>query len=329
MVFIVMVKEFFDSIPRDILDRSKHLDLVIRSSLCHQAIDDVLSKTVLNGGKRLRPLLTFLTGNLFRVELDKLTPYARATELVHAASLSHDDVIDNATLRRNAPSINILASNKKAVLAGDYLLSKVIVDLCAAGNLELVSLMSKVIKDLSEGEWLQLDLMVNRNYTREAILEVAKMKTSSVMSYCTAAPAMIAGESKEVVNAAYDFGVHLGVAFQLIDDTLDFSSSSDKDALLDLENNIVNSVFYEYLELRPGLVDRFKNVEDLKNLINLNEIQSAVDIVVKRAHEHLELALNNLSIIEKSLKQKYPEKEIDEALEYLRLIVAFLVLRKN
>jgi geranylgeranyl pyrophosphate synthase len=189
--------------------------------------------------------------------------------------------------------------------------------------------MSKVIKDLSEGEWLQLDLMVNRNYTREAILEVAKMKTSSVMSYCTAAPAMIAGESKEVVNAAYDFGVHLGVAFQLIDDTLDFSTSSDKDALLDLENNIVNSVFYEYLELRPGLVDRFKNGEDLKNLINLNEIQSAVDIVVKRAHEHLELALNNLSIIDKSLKQKYPEKEIDEALEYLRLIVAFLVLRKN
>jgi len=329
MVFFVMVKEFFDSIPEDILDRSKHLDLVIRSSLCHQAIDDVLSKTVLNGGKRLRPLLTFLTGNLFRVDLDKLTPYARASELVHAASLSHDDVIDNATLRRGAPSINILASNKKAVLAGDYLLSKVIVDLCAANDLELVSRMSKVIKDLSEGEWLQLDLLTNRNYSREAILEVAKMKTSSVMSYCTVAPAILAAESKEVIGAASDFGVHLGIAFQLIDDTLDFSKTSDKDALLDLENNVVNAVFYEYLESRSGLIERFKMGEDLNKLINLNEIQESVDIVVKRAHEHLEMALNNLSIIEKSLKQKYPEKEIDEAVEYLRLIVAFLVLRKN
>lgn len=324
-----MVKEFFDSIPEDILDRSKHLDLVIRSSLCHQAIDDVLSKTVLNGGKRLRPLLTFLTGNLFRVDLDKLTPYARASELVHAASLSHDDVIDNATLRRGAPSINVLASNKKAVLAGDYLLSKVIVDLCAANDLELVSRMSKVIKDLSEGEWLQLDLLTNRNYSREAILEVAKMKTSSVMSYCTVAPAILAAESKEVIGAASDFGVHLGIAFQLIDDTLDFSKTSDKDALLDLENNVVNAVFYEYLESRSGLIERFKMGEDLNKLINLNEIQESVDIVVKRAHEHLEMALNNLSIIEKSLKQKYPEKEIDEAVEYLRLIVAFLVLRKN
>lgn len=329
MVFFVMVKEFFDSIPEDILDRSKHLDLVIRSSLCHQAIDDVLSKTVLNGGKRLRPLLTFLTGNLFRVDLDKLTPYARASELVHAASLSHDDVIDNATLRRGAPSINVLASNKKAVLAGDYLLSKVIVDLCAANDLELVSRMSKVIKDLSEGEWLQLDLLTNRNYSREAILEVAKMKTSSVMSYCTVAPAILAAESKEVIGAASDFGVHLGIAFQLIDDTLDFSKTSDKDALLDLENNVVNAVFYEYLESRSGLIERFKMGEDLNKLINLNEIQESVDIVVKRAHEHLEMALNNLSIIEKSLKQKYPEKEIDEAVEYLRLIVAFLVLRKN
>jgi geranylgeranyl pyrophosphate synthase len=222
-----------------------------------------------------------------------------------------------------------LASNKKAVLAGDYLLSKVIVDLCAAGNLELVSLMSKVIKDLSEGEWLQLDLMVTRNYTREAILEVAKMKTSSVMSYCTVAPAILAAESKEVINAASNFGVHLGIAFQLIDDTLDFSASSDKDAFLDLENNVVNAVFYEYLESRSGLIERFKKGEDLNKLINLNEIQESVDIVVKRAHEHLEMALNNLSIIEKSLKQKYSEKEIDEAVEYLRLIVAFLVLRKN
>lgn len=79
-------------------------------------------------------------------------------------------------MRRGAPSINILASNKKAVLAGDYLLSSVIVDLTNAGNLELVREMSLVIKDLTEGEWLQLDLIDDRNYTRELIREVAEKK---------------------------------------------------------------------------------------------------------------------------------------------------------
>lgn len=101
-----MVKDFLDSLPKEILNRTNDLNLNIQSSNCHEAIDSILNKTVLRGGKRLRPLLTFLMGNLFQVDFDLLTPFARSTELVHAASLSHDDVIDNATQRRGVKSMN-------------------------------------------------------------------------------------------------------------------------------------------------------------------------------------------------------------------------------
>src|SRR5690606_31879505 len=122
---------------------------------------------VLLGGKRLRPLLTYLCGNFFGVKADALDVYAKAIEMVHAASLSHDDVVDGANTRRGKPSINAESSNKQAVLAGDYLLADVIVELTKQGDLTLVQEMSYVIQALAEGEWIQLDAAASRQYTRE------------------------------------------------------------------------------------------------------------------------------------------------------------------
>jgi geranylgeranyl pyrophosphate synthase len=324
-----MVKDFLDSLPKDILDRTKNLDLNIKSSRCHEAIDYSLNKTVLNGGKRLRPLLTFLMGNLFNVDFDNLTPFARATELVHAASLSHDDVIDNATLRRGKPSINIVTSNKKAVLAGDYLLSKVIVDLCKTNEIEIVKEMSLVIKDLSEGEWLQLDLQHDRNYSRELIKEVALKKTSSVMSFCTVAPAILSRQSSVVINESRQFGINLGIAFQLIDDTLDFSSDSLKDSLLDLQNGVVNSVFFEYLNSNSDLLNRFKKGDDLISLVNVDDLNSSIETITILAHQYLELAHHNLEIIEANLNKNLDSKKVAESIEHLKLIISYLALRKS
>lgn len=327
-----MIKDFLDSLPTHVLDRSKNLDLKIRSVNANAAIDDILSRTVLKGGKRLRPLLTFLTANLFKVDLDKITPFARSTELVHAASLSHDDVIDNATLRRGAPSINILASNKKAVLAGDYLLSLVIVDLCSTGELSLVKEMSLVIKDLSVGEWLQLDLISSRDYTREAIREVARMKTSSVMSYCTQAPAIYAQMPSEIQSICRDFGIHLGLAFQLIDDTLDYSGDSFKDQELDLKNGIVNAVVFELLSTRSDLMTRFKNGEDLTGLLSAVDMRPSVEKISLEAQNHLEKAshlLDELKSYLSSTLYKNDPAELDSAIEHLQLVISYMGLRSN
>ncbi len=327
-----MINDFLESLPPQVLLRSKELDLKIRSVNAHAAIDDVLSRTVLRGGKRLRPLLTYLTAHLFKVDFDNITPFARATELVHAASLSHDDVIDNATMRRGSPSINILATNKKAVLAGDYLLSSVIVDLCSTGALPLVNEMSLVIKDLSEGEWLQLDLIGSRDYSRELIREVAKKKTSSVMSYCTLAPAMYAGMPKNIQEICRQLGVSLGLAFQLIDDTLDYSGESLKDQELDLKNGIVNAVVFELLDTRPDLMSRFKGGEDLTGLLSSVDMKPSVEKISNEATKHLEEATHALDSIKNYLAEtlyKNQAEELEAAITSLQLVISYMGLRQN
>lgn len=333
-----MISDFLESMPKEALLRSQHLNLNIRSVNAHDCIDQVLSKTVLRGGKRLRPLLTYLMANFLRTDFDRIDPFARASELVHAASLSHDDVIDNATLRRGAPSINIVASNKKAVLAGDYLLSSVIVDLVASGNLELVREMSLVIKDLSEGEWLQLDLIDNRDYTRDLIREVAMKKTSSVMSYCVIAPAILNNETEDVVHLCREFGRRLGLAFQLIDDTLDYSAYSQKDRDLDLQNGIVNAVVFELLERSPEILSRFKNGEGLYDLLKGQDFTPFVEMITTEAHEHLSVAKMMLEKLEVKMKNNemkasayYAENPdaLKQNLEALELILSYMVLRQH
>ncbi len=333
-----MITDFLDSLPAQVLDRSRNLELSIRSVNAHAAIDDLLLRTVLKGGKRLRPLLTYLVANLFKVDLDSITPFARAVELVHAASLSHDDVIDNATTRRGSPSINILGSNKRAVLAGDYLLSSVIVDLSSTGNLQLVKEMSLVINDLSIGEWLQLDLIKSREYCRELIREIALKKTSSVMSYCTVAPAIFANMPIEVEELSRQFGINLGLAFQLIDDTLDYSGGSQKDHELDLKNGTVNAVLFEYLSVNIDLMKRFKAGEDLVNLIDTESIKPFVEKISNEAHGYLENAQVDLEKIGEYLKKTlYLEKDdkqneslnLRSNLDQLQMVISFMALRQK
>ena len=328
-----MMNDFLDALPKEALENSKNMDLQIRSVKAHEAIDAILSQTVLKGGKRLRPLLTFLMAHLFRLDSKIVAPYARASELVHASSLSHDDVIDNATMRRGAPSINILSSNKRAVLAGDYLLSSVIVDLTNAGNLDLVREMSLVIKDLTEGEWLQLDLIDDRNYTRELIREVAEKKTSSVMSYCSVAPAILSGASIETIELCREFGRRLGLAFQLIDDTLDYSGDSQKDQELDLKNGIVNAVVYELLEANPAHFERFKNGENLIDVVRGVPFNSYVEKISTEAHAHLEVAkniLDELSVILSEIPEfKSNPKELEARINGLELIISYMALRSH
>lgn len=326
---MTMVNDFLSELPKHVLEESKNMNLTIKSVQAHAAIDSVLSQTVLRGGKRLRPLLTYLVANVFQLDFQKVAPFARASELVHAASLSHDDVIDNATTRRGAPSINILSSNQKAVLAGDYLLASVIVDLTNQGNLDLVREMSLVIKDLSEGEWLQLDLISDRNYTRDLIQEIAQKKTSSVMSYCCLAPAILANQDKKIVDAFREFGNRLGLAFQLIDDTLDYSGDSLKDHELDLKNNIVNAVVFELLDDNKDLFERYKKGENLLDVVRGKDFSKYVSIVSARAENHLEVASNILEELKGDLKRIQPESHLKEAFHALHLIISYMALRKQ
>ncbi len=309
-----------DYVSQEIILEIKNIDLQIKSENCNQEINKLLQKTVLFGGKRLRPLLTHLFGNLFGIPVKTVVPYARAIEMVHAASLAHDDVIDNASQRRGIKSINIEGSNKMAILAGDYLLAEVIVELTSAGNLFLVKEMASVIKDLAEGEWIQDDSLKSRNYTREKIEEIALKKTASVMTYCSVAPAILAGSGPELITLCREFGKNLGLAFQLMDDTLDLSGQSKKDLALDLKNGLVNSVIYEWLLFNPIIHQKYKNGESLDSLLDGKDMNEAINLVQQRAINYLgkaQMALDEISLKIRGDHVKLGIKPLQEILIYL------------
>lgn len=170
---------------------------------------------------------------------------AEITELIHTASLLHDDVIDNSIARRSAPSANLEFGNKMAVLAGDFLLGRASVALARLRDPEVVELLATVIANLVEGEFMQLKNTArdeaNPAWTEDTLtyyLQKTYLKTASLMSKSCRAAAILGGNSPEVVEAAYQYGKNLGLAFQLVDDMLDYTISAaelGKPAGADLE----------------------------------------------------------------------------------------------
>lgn len=321
--------ELFESLEPAVISRTHELEMSSAVPGGREAIHQALDKTVLMGGKRLRPLLTYLIANGLGLSLKEVDLFAQSIEKVHAASLAHDDVIDNATKRRGRDSINIVSSNKKAILAGDYLLANVIGELTEYGNLEIVSETSKVIKELSEGEWLQMELIDQRNYTMDDIINVAIFKTSSVMKWCCVVPAIVAELPKPIVEMWREFGKHLGIGFQLIDDTLDFTGNKEKEALIDLQNGIVNSVLYFWLEDNAEIKKRYESGEELLSLWNENGKDSALSKAKDLAFDHIyqcELLLDKIEVElskEEALKNfsdhfVSKKKQIISVLEFLR-----------
>lgn len=296
-----MINNIEELIPEEMAKKIYEFGLNVDSTMANLAINEALSSTVLLGGKRLRPLLTLICGRFLNVEVKDLIEYAKCIEMVHAASLAHDDVIDGATKRRDSDSINMVFGNKKAILAGDYLLAHVIQTLAKAGNLGLVQEMSLVIGDLSKGEWIQWEAAEGHQYTEEIILEVALKKTASVMGWCCVAPTYMNPQGELVRDEMRAFGTNLGVAFQMIDDTLDFSGDSQKDLGLDVANGVVNTVMFEWLKLRPDLMKRFKNGENFAALYDGRLIENAIDTVKARAYALLDKCLETLAVIEKKL----------------------------
>lgn len=301
------------------------MELAVDSKRCHAEIDQLLARTVLSGGKRLRPLLTHLFGRYFALSIEQVRPYASCIEMVHAATLAHDDVIDQASIRRGEASINALSSNKKAVLAGDYLLSEAIVILTERGPMRLASEMGKTIQYLTLGEWLQLDASLDRDYDFERIKKIAALKTSSVMSWCAKAPAILSNSSESLISICDQFGHHLGLAFQMSDDCLDFSRDSKKDQHLDLLSGVLNSVLFFWLEENPHLNEEYRAGADLKTLyfnhIEKVPLDSAIKKVSSLVGEHLKKCHELLAQIDRGIaeheEKMSAQKNLAQLIDYL------------
>lgn len=241
-------------LPVEISKQLNELDLVLQTSHSIPEIPELLNGTVLLGGKRLRPALCFLVGGLLGAKNEQLAPFARAAEFTHSASLAHDDVLDNANVRRNLPTLKARTSNARAVLAGDLLLARVMVELSEVGRVDIIRDLALTVEDLVNGEWLQLMARNRMDITETHLLEVARRKTASLMGWSSRVAAMVSpAASTQVVEAASEFGINLGVAFQMVDDVIDFENSSQKEYAKDFREGLVNFVVAELLSARPEL----------------------------------------------------------------------------
>ncbi|CAN6683699.1 unnamed protein product [Malus baccata var. baccata] len=181
---------------------------------------------------------------------------AEITEMFHVASLLHDDVLDDADTRRGVGSVNCVMGNKLAVLAGDFVLSRACVALASLRNTEVVSLMSTVVEHLVTGETMQMTTKSDQRFSMEYYMQKTYYKTASLISNSCKSIAVLAGHTTEVAALAYEYGKNLGLAFQLIDDVLDFtgtSASLGKASLSDIRHGIVTAPILFAMEEFPQL----------------------------------------------------------------------------
>ncbi len=181
-----------------------------------------------SGGKRIRPALLLLSARLCGYEGNRHISLASVIEFIHTATLLHDDVVDDASLRRGIVSANKLWGNQASVLVGDYLFSKSFSIMVEDGDLDILRAVSGATTRIAEGEVLQLTSMSDLDMTEERYIDVVKSKTAVLLATACQAGAILGKASPAREEALHDFGMDLGTAFQLIDDTLDYVSSEEQ-----------------------------------------------------------------------------------------------------
>ncbi len=189
-------------------------------------LDKVTRFIVTTKGKQMRPMFVFLCAKLLGEVNEKTFRGASMIELIHTATLVHDDVVDESFKRRNFFSINALWKNKIAVLVGDYLLSKAVLLSTDFKDYDLLSVISNTIREMSEGELLQLEKARKLDITEEVYFEIIRQKTATLIAACCEVGAISTTENQEIAARMREFGTLTGMAFQIKDDLFDFLTSN-------------------------------------------------------------------------------------------------------
>jgi len=189
---------------------------------------ELLGYSLSIGGKRIRPALTLLSGRFFTNDLPDLIPMAASVELLHNATLIHDDVIDKSTVRHGRPTVNDIWGENKAIILGDYVFAKA-AELCAStGNIRAIQLFSHTLAMMSIGEMNQAFEAFNLKQTREQYLDRICKKTASLFVLATESGAILSKAPEQSIKILREYGYNLGMAFQIVDDLLDFLSTEDE-----------------------------------------------------------------------------------------------------
>ncbi len=191
-------------------------------------IPEVANHLISSGGKRLRPILTLATAGLCGYEGAGHVKLAAAVEFMHTATLLHDDVVDDSDLRRGKAAARVLWGNEASVLVGDFLLGQAFKMMVEVGSMHCLDVLSTAAVVIAEGEVMQLSAAKDTETTEDAYLAVIRAKTAALFAAACEVGPILAGRSKAEIAACRAYGANLGVAFQLIDDALDYGGSSAK-----------------------------------------------------------------------------------------------------
>jgi all-trans-nonaprenyl-diphosphate synthase len=261
------------------------------------------------GGKHLRPAIVLLVSRATITEdiTARHRRLAEITEMIHTASLVHDDVVDESDVRRGVPTVHSLFGNRIAVLAGDFLFAQSSWYLANLNNLDVVKLLSEVIMDLATGEIQQGLNRFNTDLSTETYLQKSYYKTASLIANSSKAAGLISETSRETAEHLYNYGRHLGLSFQIVDDILDFTSSTDtlgKPAGSDLKSGNLTAPALYALEEKPDLkvlIEReFAQEGDLEKASALIHDSRGIQRSRDLAAHHAKLAAEHISILEPS-----------------------------
>lgn len=217
-----------EALARLLADEMAAVDALIRARMASDnapRIPEVTAHLVEAGGKRLRPLLTLAAARLCGYDGPYHLHLAATVEFIHTATLLHDDVVDESTRRRGRPTANLLWDNKSSVLVGDYLFSRAFQLMVETGSLMVLDILASASATIAEGEVLQLSAARDLATDQEVYLKVVRGKTAALFAAATEVSGVIAGAPVAQVNALRDYGDCLGIAFQIVDDLLDYGGS--------------------------------------------------------------------------------------------------------
>lgn len=221
--------DYLSLIKKPISAQIAHFIELFNTSLTHddgmlgQALEHIRQRA----GKRMRPMLILLMAKNFGRITDATQHAAVGLELLHTASLVHDDVVDESQERRGQASVNATYDNKVAVLVGDFILSTALLNVAKTGNQRIVEYLAELGRTLSNGEILQLTNIQNQDFSEEVYYQVIKQKTAALFEACAGIGALSAGADEKLVEEAKRFGQNLGIIFQIRDDIFDYYDSPE------------------------------------------------------------------------------------------------------
>ncbi len=217
---MVTIQEIYKPIEQNLQEFDKYFDTLLSSDI--EIVEQIIKYLSKTKGKQIRPILVLLTSQLFSPIKHNTYVAAAMLELFHNATLIHDDVVDEADKRRGYVTINNIWSNQTAILIGDFFLAKGLISALDHNEFEFLKATSHAIQLMSEGELLQIQKSNEIDLSEETYFRIIRGKTASLISTCCKLGAIAGGACVDDINALSDFGDHVGIAFQIRDDILDF-----------------------------------------------------------------------------------------------------------